>query len=318
MTPPPPDPGDVAETGQHRPEWLPAGTTVIEHVRQAAKKLGPPPELDLPGTDWDWDADDLLAEAWRTGCIPEAQLRRALGAKGEDKPWWWVELSTASGDPIYIRDRPEITIAAASDQLGERAKQIYHELVELQIIANSAPHQPNKQPKTPAAAATAPGPGPGAPPTATWQRIGQKTVEICLTTASKRRYRADPETLDTLLTAAASTGRLGDPRRLEAAQINDDVELTTLPGGKRQAARNDGTATAVAEPVGAKTVEIALTATTTRRYRATDTEAPRLCAAAETLQALHDRTRMLPEHTPQTPELDTTEDTTARGIDIGL
>ncbi len=86
MTPAPTDPDNP---GQHRPEWLPADTSVIEHVRKAAKELGPPPELELPDTDWDWDADDLLTEAWRTGCIPEAQLRTALGAKGEDKPWWW-------------------------------------------------------------------------------------------------------------------------------------------------------------------------------------------------------------------------------------
>lgn len=317
MTPPPTDPDDP---GQHRPEWLPDGTSVIEHVRKASKELGPPPELDLPNTDWDWDADDLLAEAWRTGCIPEAQLRTALGARGEDKPWWWVELSTASGDPIYIRDRPEITMAAASGQQGERAKQTYHELVELQLIANSTPRQPNKQPRTPAAAATTPAPGADTPPTATWQRVGQKTVEIRLTTASKRRYRADTEALDALLAAAASTGRLSDPKRLASAQTADNVELATLPGGKRQAARTDGTATAAAEPVGAKTTEITLTATTTRRYRATDIEAALLCAAAETLQALHDRSRMLPDLTLQTPKLDITEHTppASRGIDTGL
>ena len=96
------------------------------------------------------------------------------------------------------------------------------------------------------------------------------------------------------------------------------MELTTLPNGNRQAARADGTATATAEPIGAKTAEITLTATTTRRYRATDAEAPLLCAAAETLQALHDRTRMLPDHTRRTPEPDTTEHTPASGIDIGL
>ncbi|WP_420621075.1 hypothetical protein [Candidatus Poriferisocius sp.] len=56
----------------------------------------------------------------------------------------------------------------------------------------------------------------------------------------------------------------------------------------------------------------------TRRYRATDTEAALLCAAAETLQALHNRTRMLPDHTPEITELDTPEDTPARGIDIAL
>ena len=302
MTPPSPDPSDVAETGQHRPEWLPAGTTVIEHVRKASKRLGPPPELDLPGTDWDWDADDLLAEAWRTGCIPEAELRRALGAKGQDKPWWWVELSTASGDPLYIRDRPEITMAAVSGQLGERAKQIYHELVELQLIANSAPRQSNEPTRKPPTATT-PAPGADTPPTATWQRVGQKTVEISLINTATRRYRADPETLDTLLAAAASTGRLSGPKRLASAQTADDVELTTLPNGNRQAARTDGTATAVAAPVGAKTAEITLTATTTRRYRATDAEAALLCAAAETLQALHDRTRIFSNHTPTTAEL---------------
>ena len=313
MTPPPPDPAD---TDQPRPEWLPDGISVIEHVRKASTELGPPPELDLPDTDWDWDPGDLLAEAWRTGCIPEAQLRRALGAKGVDKPWWWIELSTASGDPIYVRDRPEITMAATSGQLGERAKQTYHQLAERGLIANTAPRQPNKPTRRRATTATTPAPGADTPPTATWQRVGQKTVEISLTTASKRRYRADTETLDTLLAAAASTGRLGDPRRLEATQIGDDVELTALPGGKRQAARTDGTATAVAEPAGAKTAEITLTATTTRRYRATDTEATLLCAAAETLQALHDRTRMLPDHTRQAPELETIEHTPASGIDI--
>ena len=314
MTPPPTHPDDP---GQHRPEWLPDGTSVTEHVRKASKELGPPPELDLPDTDWDWDPDDLLAEAWRTGCIPEAQLRRALGARGEDKPRWWVELSTASGDPIYIRDRPEITMAAASGQLGERSKQTYHELLELQLIANSTPRQPNKQPRTPAAAATTPAPRADTLPTATWQRVGQKTVEISLTTISKRRYRADTETLDTLLAAAASTGRLSDPKRLASAQTADNVELATIPGGNRQATRSDGTATAVAEPIGTKTADITLTATTTRRYRATDTEAPRLCAAAETLQALHTRTRMLPD---RTPELDTPEHTppASAGIDIEL
>ena len=315
MTPPPTDPGDAAESGQHRPEWLPAGISVIEHVRQAATELGPPPELDLPGTDWDWDADDLLSEAWRTGCIPEAQLRRALGAKGEDKPWWWVELSTASGDLIYIRDRPEITMAAASGQLGERAQQTYHELVELQLIANSSPRQPNN-PTGKSAASTTPAPGADTPPTATWQRVGQKTVEISLTTASIRRYRADTETLDSLLAAAASTGRLSDPKRLASAQPADNVELATLPGGNRQATRSDGTATAVARPIGAKTAEITLTATTTRRYRATNTEAALLCTAAETLQGLHDRARMLPDHTS---ELDTPEQTppASTGIDVG-
>ena len=314
MTPPPPDPAD---TDQPRPEWLPDGTSVADYVRKASTELGPPPELDLPGTDWDWDPDHLLAEAWRTGCIPEAQLRRALGARGEDKPWWWIELSTASGDPIYVRDRPEISMAAASGQLGERAKKTYHRLVELGLIANSAPRQPNK-PTRKHAAATTPTPGADAPPTATWQRVGRKTVEISLTTAAKRRYRADGETLDALLSAAASIGRLGDPKRLDAAQTHNDVELTTLPNGSRQAARADGTATATAEPIGTKTAEITLTATTTRRYRATDTEAPLLCAAAETLQALHDRTRMLPDHTRHTPEPDTTEHTPASGIDIGF
>lgn len=318
MTPPPPDPGEVAETGQHRPEWLPAGTTVIEHVRQAAEKLGPPPELELPGADWDWDAEDLLAEAWRTGCIPEAQLRRALGAKGEDKPWWWVELSTASGDPLYVGDRSEITMAAASGQLGERAQQTYRRLAERGLIDNSAPREPSKQPRTLAAAATTPAPGADTLPKATWQRVGQKTVEISLTTAAKRRYRADPETLDALLSAAASTGRLPDPKRLASAQAADNVELTTLPDGNRQAARSDGKATAVAESVGTKTAEITLTATTTRRYRATDAEATLLCAAAETLQALGDRTRMLPDHAPDITELNTPEDTPARAIDIGL
>ena len=196
MTPPPLDPAD---TDQPRPEWLPDGTSVIVHVRNGSKELGPPPELDLPDTDW--DPDDLLAEAWRTDCIPEAQLRRALGAKGVDKPWWWIELSTASGDPIYVRDRPEITMAVASGQLGERAKQTYHEIVELGLIANSAPRQPDK-PTRKHAAATTPAPGADAPPTASWQRVGQKTVEISLATAAKRRYRTDGETLDALLFTA--------------------------------------------------------------------------------------------------------------------
>lgn len=229
-----------------------------------------------------------------------------------------MELSTASGDPIYIRDRPEITMAAASGQLGERAKQTYHELVERGLIANSAPRQPNNPTRKPATATT-PATGAYTPPTATWQRVGQKTVEISLTTASKRRYRADPETLDTLLAAAASTGRLGDPRRLASAQTADSVELATLPNGNRQAARTNGTATAVAKLIGTKTAEITLTATTTRRYRATDTEAALLCAAAETLQALYNRTRMLPDHTPSPVEADTPEHRPAeRHLDIGF
>ena len=271
MTPPP---QEAADTDQPRPEWLPEGISVIEHVRKASKQLGPPPELDLPDPDWDWDPDDLLAEAWRTRCIPEAQLRRALGAKGVDKPWWWTELSTASGNPVYVRDRPEITMAAASGQLGERAEQTYHRLVDLGLIANTAPRQPDKPTRRNATTATTLAPGADVLPKAHLARVSRKTVEISLTTASKRRYRADTETLDTLLAAAASTGRLDDPRRLEAAQIGDDVELTALPGSNRQAARIDGTATAVAEPTGAKIAEITLTATSTRRYRATDTEAP--------------------------------------------
>lgn len=313
MTPPPESPGG---TGQDQPEWLPDGTSVIEHVRKASKELGPPPELDLPGTDWDWDPDDLVAEAWRSGCIPEAQLRRALGARGENKPWWWVELNAASGDPIYIRDRPDITMAAASGQLGERAKQAYHDLVERGLIANSTPRRPTKPTRTPATTPPTPDPAAQTLPKATWQRVGQRTVEVALTTAATRRYRADQEHLDALLGAAASTGRLSDPKTLAAAQTGDDIELSTLPDARRQAARADGTAIAVARQIGAKTAEITLTATTTRRYRATDTEATRLCAAAETLQGLHHRTRMLPDHTT---ELDTTEHSSAsRDIDIGV
>ncbi|MCQ3810122.1 MAG: hypothetical protein KTV68_06160 [Acidimicrobiia bacterium] len=192
-----------------------------------------------------------------------------------------------------------------------------HDFSLVALIANSAPRQPDK-PTRKHAAATTPALGADAPPTAAWRRVGQRTVEISLTTAAKRRYRADGETLDALLSAAASIGRLGDPKRLDAAQSDNHVELTTLPNGNRLAARADGTATATAEPIGAKTAEITLIAITTRRYRATDTEAPLFCAAAETLQALHDRTRMLPDHIRQTPELETTEHTPASGIDIEL
>lgn len=73
-----------------------------------------------------------------------------------------------------------------------------------------------------------------------------------------------------LLAAAASTGHLGDPKRMARTPTSDDVDLGTLPNGQRHAVKKDQTAAASAAPVGAKTVEITLIATTTRRYLATD------------------------------------------------
>jgi len=78
-----------------------------------------------------------------------------------------------------------------------------------------------------------------------------------------------------------------------------NVSVATGPNGRHQATRADGTATATAERIGAKTAEVTLTTTSTRRYRADDTEALRICAAAETLGGLYDRAKMLPDHTRQ-------------------
>ncbi|MDE0118261.1 MAG: hypothetical protein OXT07_16800 [bacterium] len=119
---------------QQRPDWLPEGVSVVEHVLEAMRRQGPPAELDDPDTDWDWDAGNLVAEAWRLGCIPEADMHRAMGARGENKPFWWKELKAASGDSLYIRDDPAITMAAASGALGERALSVYNDLAAKGLI----------------------------------------------------------------------------------------------------------------------------------------------------------------------------------------
>ncbi|MDE0216426.1 MAG: hypothetical protein OXN79_07610 [bacterium] len=119
---------------QQRPDWLPEGVSVVEHVLEAMRRQGPPAELDDPDTDWDWDAGNLVAEAWRLGCIPEADMHRAMGARGENKPLWWKELKAASGDSLYIRDDPAITMAAASGALGERALSVYNDLAAKGLI----------------------------------------------------------------------------------------------------------------------------------------------------------------------------------------
>jgi len=301
-----------------RPEWLPVGVSVVDHVRGAARRAGPPPELEHPGTDWDWDSGDLFSEAWRTGCIPASDLRRAMGARGEDKHQWYMELKAASGDPLYIRDRPQITKAAATGQLGDRARRVHQHLASRGLIHNTTQHPPQQQPTTASPPAGADDEDPALLPRATWKRVGRKTAEVTLTTAKKRRYRAGDEMVDRLLAAAASTGRLSDPKRM--AQTPDgDVDLGTLPNGHRHAVNKDRTAAASAAPTDAKTVEITLIATTTRRYLATDPEAHRICAAAETLGALHHRSRMLTGHTLQPAGTQTPPPgKAARGVEIGV
>ena len=288
-----------------RPEWLPVGVSAVDHVRNAARRAGPPLELDLPDTDWDWDSDDLFSEAWRTGCIPAADLRRAMGARGEDKPQWYMELKAASGDPLYIRDRPQIAEAAATGQLGDRARRVHEHLTSRGLIDKAFQHRPGQQPATAGPPAVADDEDSALLPKATWKRVGRKTAEITLTTAAKRRYRADGEMVDRLLAAAVSTGRLSDPKRMSQTPAGDDADLGTLPNGHRHAVNKDRSAAASAAPTGARTVEITLIATTTRRYLTTDSEALRLCAAAETLGALHDRSRMLTDHTLQRTDTET-------------
>lgn len=312
-------PPEQNTAGDQHPDWLPVGTSVVEHVRNAARKAGPPPELDLPDTDWDWDGDDLFAEAWRTGCIPAADLRRAMGARGENKPHWYMELKAASGDPLYIRDRPRIAMAAASGQLGERARRVHENLATRGLIDNAPKHRPKQQPNTARSPAIANDGEPDLLPKATWKRVGQKTAEVALTTATKRRYRAEGPMIDRLLAAAASTGRLSDPKRMAQTPPGDDIDLATLPNGQRHAIRKDHTAAASAAPTGAKTVEITLIATTTRRYLATDLQAQRICAAAETLGTLHHRAQMLPDHTHRAVDHEGQEQNSAsRGLDVGL
>lgn len=307
------------QTGPDRPEWLPAGVSVVDHVRSAARSAGPPPELDDPDTDWDWDSEDLFAEAWRTGCIPAVVLRRAMGSRGEDKPLWYMELKAASGDSLYIRDRPEIAMAAASGQLGDRARRVYEDMASKGLIDKGPQRRPAQQAKAARSPADAGDNEPELLPRATWKRVGQRTAEVTLTTAATRRYRAEGQMIDRLLAAAVATGRLSEPKRMAQAAIGDDVELATLPGGQRHAAKRDQSATASAAPAGAKTVEITLIATAARRYLATDLEALRLCAAAETLGALHSRSRMLPDHTLQPSETKGPQpERAAPGIDAGL
>ncbi|MDE0115694.1 MAG: hypothetical protein OXT07_03625 [bacterium] len=302
-----------------RPEWLPVGVSIVDHVRDAARRAGPPPELENPDTDWDWDSGDLFAEAWRTGCIPASDLRRAMGARGEDKPQWYMELKAASGDPLYIRDRPQIAKAAASGQLGDRARRVHQHLASRGLIAKTSQQRPEQQPSTASPPAAAHDEDSALLPKATWKRVGQKTAEITLTTATKRRYRAEGEMIDRLLSAAVSTGRLSDPKRMTQAPAGDDADLGTLPNGHRHAVNKDRTSAASAAPLGAKTVEITIIATTTRRYLATDSEALRICVAAETLGALHDRSRMLTNHTLQPAEMKTPQpNRAARDIRIGL
>lgn len=168
----PPQQGTAA--GQ-RPDWLPADISVVEHVRDAARKAGPPPELDDPDTDWDWDGGDLFSEAWRTGCIPDTDLRRAMGARGEDKPQWYMELKAASGDALYIRDRPQIAMAAASGQPGERARNAYEDMATRGLLDNTPKHRPAKQPKAARSPAIANDEEPELPSKATWKRVGPKT-----------------------------------------------------------------------------------------------------------------------------------------------
>lgn len=185
----------------------------------------PAPELDLPDTDWDWDSGDLFAEAWRTGCIPSADLRRAMGSRGDDKPQWYMKLKAASGDPLYIRDCPQITKAAATGQLGDRARRVHQHLATRGLIDNTTQHRPNQQPANADPPTVADDEDPAPLPKATWKRVGQKTAEITLTTAAKRRYRADEEMIDRLLAAAVSTGRLSDPKRLLQAPEGEDADL---------------------------------------------------------------------------------------------
>lgn len=233
-----------------------------------------------------------------TGCIPAADLRRAMGSRGEHKPQWYMELKAASGDPLYICDRPQIAKADATGQLGDRARRVHQHLTTRGLIDNTIQHRPNQQPATAGPPAGTYGENPELLPKATWKRVGQKTAEITLTTAAKRRYRADGEMIDRLLAAAVSTGRLSDPKRLLQAPEGEDADLRTLPNGHRHGLNKDRSTAASAAPTGAKTIEITLIATT-RRYLATDPEAQRLCAAAETLGALHHRSLMLTEHTLQ-------------------
>ena len=310
---------DHNEAGQDRPDWLPPGISVVDHVRNAARQAGPPPELDDPDTDWDWDPDHLISEGLRVGCIPHEDHQRALGQRGEDKPQWFMELQAASGDSLYISNRPQITMAAASGQLGERAQRTYEDLAAKGLIKHSAEGRPKHKPQQARPSPSTADHRSEALPKATWQRVGQKTAEIALTTTTTRRYRAEGETLDQILAAAASTGRLSDPKRLAATPVDDDIETGTLPDGRRHAVKQDGTAAAAATPKGAKTAEITLIATTTRRYLATDTQAIALCAAAEALGALHDRPRMLPNHTPEQAEPAAQQpEPPANGIDVGF
>ena len=306
-------------SGPTRPEWLPPGVSVVEHVRNAVRSAGPPPQLEDPDTDWDWDSGDLFAEAWRTGCIPAVDLRRAMGSRGEDKPHWYMELKAASGDSFYIRSRPDIAVAAASGQLGERARRLYESMASRGLIDKTSQSSFIKQPEIAGTTAISGRGDSGLLPKATWKRVGQKTAEIALTTTTTRRYRAEGPVIDRLLAAAASTGRLGNPKHMAQAPIGDDVDLGALPGGQRHAVNRDQTAAASAVPAGAKTVEITLIATTTRRYLATDLEALRLCAAAETFGALHSRSRMLPDHTVQPAETKTAQlERSDPGFDTGL
>lgn len=294
---------------------MPDGVSVVEHVRNAARSAGPSPELEDPDTDWDWDSGDLFAEAWRTGCIPAVDLRRAMGSRGEDKPQWYLELKAASGDSLYFRDRPEIAMAAASGQLGDRARRVHKNMASRGLIDKTF----KQQPETTGSGAVAGDKEPELLPKATWRRVGRKTAEITLTTETTRCYRAEGQMIDCLLAAAASTGRLSDPKRLSRAPVGEGVEIGTLPDGQRHAARRDRTAAASASPIGAKTVEITLIASTSRRNLASDLEATRLCAAAVSLGALYDRSRMLPDHTLSPAETIGPQSKPADpGIDMGL
>ncbi len=141
-----------------------------------------------------------------------------------------------------------------------------------------------------------------------------------LSTTSSRRYRADGELLDRILAAAAGTGRLGDPQRMVTAPNADaGVSVATGAGGRRQATSADGTATAEAQRIGAKTAEVTLTAISSRRYLADETEAHRICAAAEALGGLYERTRMLPDIRKDiTDPADVVPSPAAEGIGLGL
>ena len=143
-------------------------------------------------------------------------------------------------------------MAAASGQLGERAQNLYQDMAARGTIKKNAEARPQQKPKPASPPPNTADAGSEALPKATWQRVGQKTAEITLTTATKRRYRAEGQSLDRLLAAAASTGRLGDPNRLSTAPVDEGVDLGTMADGRRHAVKQDGTAAAASTPVGAE------------------------------------------------------------------